>query len=136
MQPLSDHTGTTDATPVGKTDRDSDYDTMTDYHRRRRHAWDSDSSEEDDEQQRPESPWKNKDGVPLVLEAVNRKTRKDVSPSVVNPDPRNQILDDLTDLINEWKEKGYHPLIGIDANATLDETKFAEFLDRNQLVDV
>jgi hypothetical protein len=81
MQPLSDHTGTTDATPVGKTDRDSDYDTMTDYHRRRRHAWDSDSSEEDDEQQRPESPWKNKDGVPLVLEAVNRKTRKDVSPS-------------------------------------------------------
>ena len=45
-------------------------------------------------------------------------------------------MDDLTDLINEWKEKGYHPLIGIDANATLDETKFAEFLDRNQLVDV
>eukprot|EP01082_Thalassiosira_pseudonana_P000262 g12.t1 g12 contig1:28787-30398(-) len=58
------------------------------------------------------------------------------SAGVVNPDPRNQILDDLTDLINEWKEKGYHPLIGIDANATLDETRFAEFLDRNQLVDV
>ena len=39
------------------------------------------------------------------------------SAGVVNPDPRNQILDDLTDLITEWKEKGYHPLIGIDANS-------------------
>eukprot|EP00970_Alexandrium_tamarense_P008689 scaffold1658_cov117-Alexandrium_tamarense.AAC.1 len=62
-------------------DRDSDFDTMKDHHRRWRHAWDSDSSEEDDDQQRPESPWKNKDGVPLVLEAVNRKHRKDESPS-------------------------------------------------------
>jgi hypothetical protein len=78
---LSDYKGTTDATTVAKTDRDSDFDTMKDHHRRRRHAWDSDSSEEDDDQQRPESPWKNKDGVPLVLAAVNRKNRKDESPS-------------------------------------------------------
>jgi hypothetical protein len=78
----SSHTGTTEATLVDKTLRDSDYDTMKDYHRRRRHAWDSDSSEEDDDQRRPESSWKNKDGVPLALETVNRSTRKDVSPSI------------------------------------------------------
>eukprot|EP01082_Thalassiosira_pseudonana_P000282 g41.t1 g41 contig1:92296-93567(+) len=81
---LDDHTSTTDATLVGKTDRDSDYDTMKDYQRRRRHAWDSDSSEEDDVQRRPESPWKNKVGVPLVLEAANRRTRKDVPPPPIH----------------------------------------------------
>eukprot|EP00970_Alexandrium_tamarense_P011192 scaffold2391_cov126-Alexandrium_tamarense.AAC.1 len=55
---------------------------------------------------------------------------------VHNPDPRDQILDDMTDLITEWTVKGYHPIIGLDANASLDEARFARFLDRNNLIDV
>ena len=55
---------------------------------------------------------------------------------VHNPDPRDQILDDMTDLISEWTVKGYHPIIGLDANASLDEARFARFLDRNNLIDV
>ena len=68
---------------------------MKDYHRRRRHAWDSDSSEDDDEQRRRESPWKNKDGVSLALEAVNRRTRKNVSP-YTHSCPKSQVRKHLS----------------------------------------
>eukprot|EP01082_Thalassiosira_pseudonana_P016104 g13603.t1 g13603 contig9:20890-21486(+) len=55
---------------------------------------------------------------------------------VHNPDPRDEILDDMTDLISEWTAKGYHPIIGLDANASFDEARFAQFLDRNHHIDV
>jgi hypothetical protein len=42
----------------------------------------------------------------------------------------------MTDLISEWTVKGYHPIIGMDANASLDEARFSQFLDRNHLIDV
>lgn len=28
-----------------------------------------------------------------------------------NPDPRNKCLSDISDLISEWSQKGYHPLV-------------------------
>lgn len=52
------------------------------------------------------------------------------------PDPRNQVLADVTDVITEWKQKGYHPLVMGDFNADLDDKDFAEFVDVNNLHDL
>ena len=35
---------------------------------------------------------------------------------LLNPEPRHLILDDLTDLINEYRGKGYRPILMLDAN--------------------
>lgn len=42
---------------------------------------------------------------------------------IKKPDPRNRILDDVSDLLKEWGQLGYHPLIMIDANSKIDEGK-------------
>ena len=52
------------------------------------------------------------------------------------PDPRNQVLADVSDLITEWTQKGYHPLIMGDFNADLTEREFADFVDANNLYDL
>ena len=50
---------------------------------------------------------------------------------IENPDPRNSILEDISTLIYEWGEKGFHPLVMLDANATQDERQFSDFIDRD-----
>jgi hypothetical protein len=42
----------------------------------------------------------------------------------------------MTDLINEWSQLGYHPLIMLDANAELTEKQMSEFTLRHGLVDL
>ena len=52
------------------------------------------------------------------------------------PDPRNQLLDDLTVLISEWREKGYKPVVMGDFNADMTDPRFADFVNGNALIDV
>ena len=53
-----------------------------------------------------------------------------------SPDPRKAILDAITELINEWSQLGYHPLVMIDANAELTEKQMLEFTTRHGLIDL
>jgi hypothetical protein len=53
-----------------------------------------------------------------------------------SPDPRKSILDAITELINEWSQIGYHPLVMIDANAELYEKQMCEFITRHGLIDL
>jgi hypothetical protein len=55
---------------------------------------------------------------------------------IEKPDPRNSILDDISDLLLEWGQKGYHPLVLMDANSTMDERNMAEFTKRHGLHDL
>jgi hypothetical protein len=55
---------------------------------------------------------------------------------IEKPDPRNSILDDISDLLLEWGQKGHHPLVLMDANLTMDETNMAEFMKRHGLHDL
>jgi hypothetical protein len=55
---------------------------------------------------------------------------------IENPDPRNSILEDISTLIYEWGEKGFHPLVMLDANATQDKRQFSDFIERHDLKDI
>ena len=56
----------------------------------------------------------------------------------VNPDPRNQVLHDLTSFIDEQKLEGYEIILMMDANeaAKAKNSKITEFVTRNSLHDV
>ena len=49
------------------------------------------------------------------------------------PDPRNCIFQAMSNVIGTWgdKDKGFHPLIMMDANSTIDDTKFSEFIQEH-----
>ena len=55
---------------------------------------------------------------------------------IENPDPRNQVLSDVTDLITEWSQKGYHPLVMGDFNADITDKQLANFFAANNLHDL
>ena len=56
----------------------------------------------------------------------------------LNPDPRTQVLTDLTTFINEKKEEGCEVILMMDANDDWEEhnSKLATFIDENVLIDV
>ncbi|KAL7549687.1 hypothetical protein ACHAWF_012950 [Thalassiosira exigua] len=63
------------------------------------------------------------DGTGLIVFTAYRQ-------GVQNPDPRNKILDDITDLISEWGKKGYHPLVMGDLNPRDNDKKLDEFIEK------
>lgn len=55
---------------------------------------------------------------------------------IAAPDPRNMVLEDVSTLLAEWGQRGFHPLVMIDANAPWDETNFTRFNAQHGLVDI
>ena len=53
-----------------------------------------------------------------------------------NPDPRNQVFKNMSSLLEEWMGKGYHPMVMIDSNSDINETKLKEFTDQHGLSDL
>ena len=53
-----------------------------------------------------------------------------------SPDPRQQILDDITELITEWRSCNFQPIVMMDANTDLSETHLREFVEENDLFDL
>ncbi|KAL7526267.1 hypothetical protein ACHAWF_005244, partial [Thalassiosira exigua] len=58
------------------------------------------------------------------------------SEGIANPDPRNQILDDITALIADHRQNGFHPLIMGDFNVSDKDPHFEDFLLANNLHDL
>lgn len=55
---------------------------------------------------------------------------------IKNPDPRNAVLNSVSTILSEWGQKGYHPLVMIDANSQIDEKKFKTFIAQHGLIDL
>lgn len=53
-----------------------------------------------------------------------------------SPDPRNEIFKNMSKVLEEWTLKGYHPLVMIDANSEITETKLQEFTQKYGLHDI
>ena len=53
-----------------------------------------------------------------------------------NPDPRNQLFEDLTTLITEWTGRGYHPIVMGDLNTPPNDPELVSFMDKNGLYDI
>ena len=53
-----------------------------------------------------------------------------------NPDPRNQVLKNMSSILDEWMGKGFHPLVMIDSNSDINESKLREFNDLHGLSDL
>lgn len=55
---------------------------------------------------------------------------------IKKPDPKNMVLDDISDVLLEWGQKGYRPIVLMDANSTTDEQHLQEFMERHGLIDL
>ncbi len=55
---------------------------------------------------------------------------------IKNPDPRNQVFEDISKIIGEWKGKGYHPIVMGDLNTVSDDPELVRFMEVNGLVDL
>jgi hypothetical protein len=53
-----------------------------------------------------------------------------------NPDPRNIVLDDVSAMLHEWGDRGYHPLVLMDANSDIDERNLNRFIQQHGLLDL
>ena len=53
-----------------------------------------------------------------------------------SPDPRNETFTNMAKVLEEWTLKGYHPLIMIDANSEITETKLHDFTQKYGLHDI
>lgn len=53
-----------------------------------------------------------------------------------HPDPREAVLRDASDVLHEWGNRGYHPLIMMDANADIDESRLESFIKQHGLIDL
>ena len=53
-----------------------------------------------------------------------------------NPDPKNQILNDVTDIIQEWTQRGFHPIIAGDFSSDPRDPGMVRFMERNALTDL
>jgi hypothetical protein len=54
----------------------------------------------------------------------------------VNPDPRLSVLEAMSEVLQEWGNQGYHPLIMMDANGELDEEQLRDFVQEHGLYDL
>ena len=48
-----------------------------------------------------------------------------------NPDPKNQILADVTDIIQKWTQRGFHPIVTEDFNSEPSDPAMVRFIERN-----
>jgi hypothetical protein len=53
-----------------------------------------------------------------------------------SPDPRNNIFQRITTVLNEWEQRGYHPIVTMDANSTTNDNSLREFMIRHNLRDI
>jgi hypothetical protein len=52
-----------------------------------------------------------------------------------SPDPRNNIFRRMSDIISTWEQRGYHPIVMIDANSDLHDGPMREFMICHNLRD-
>ena len=53
-----------------------------------------------------------------------------------NPDPKNQVLADVTDIIQEWSQRGFHPIVAGDFTSEPSDPPMVQFIERNELIDL
>jgi hypothetical protein len=53
-----------------------------------------------------------------------------------NPDPRLMVLVAIREVLNEWMNRGYHPLVMMDANGEFDDPQLASFIQEYKLYDL
>ena len=53
-----------------------------------------------------------------------------------SPDPRNNIFQRITEIISEWEQRGYHPIVMIDANSELNDSNMQQFMIKHNLRDL
>jgi hypothetical protein len=53
-----------------------------------------------------------------------------------NPDPRLSVLEAMSEVLQEWGNRGYHPLVMMDANGELDEEQLGDFVQEHGLYDL
>jgi hypothetical protein len=53
-----------------------------------------------------------------------------------NPDPRQRVLQAISEVLHEWGNLGYHPLVMMDANGELDDPQLCEFIEEHGLHDL
>ena len=49
---------------------------------------------------------------------------------------KNQSLNDVTDIIQEWTQRGFHPIVAGDFNSEPSDPAMVRFIERNGLVDL
>jgi hypothetical protein len=54
----------------------------------------------------------------------------------INPDPRFSVLEAMSEVLQEWGNRGYHPLVMMDANGELDEAQLKDFIQEHGLYDL
>ena len=86
----------------------------------------------------------------LTLSSASNKRRSKAGPNtaylrqcnemrvkgVKEPDPRNQILKDLTKIIHEYAAKGYHLMVMGDFNDVRRLKEMEDFMEENNLIDI
>jgi hypothetical protein len=55
---------------------------------------------------------------------------------IKNPDPRQMILHSKSEVLHEWGNRGYHPLVMMDANGEMDDSQLADFIQEHDLHDL
>jgi hypothetical protein len=55
---------------------------------------------------------------------------------VKNPDPRVATLEAISEVLAEWGEKGYHPLVFMDANSKYEAKDMEDFIAKHGLKDL
>jgi hypothetical protein len=55
---------------------------------------------------------------------------------IKEPDPRLMILHSISEILQEWGNRGYHPLVMMDANGEMDDTQLADFIQEHDLYDL
>ncbi|KAL7506238.1 hypothetical protein ACHAXN_003506 [Cyclotella atomus] len=53
-----------------------------------------------------------------------------------SPDPRLSVLEAISEVLQEWGNRGYHPLVMMDANGELDEEQLKNFVQEHELYDL
>jgi hypothetical protein len=58
------------------------------------------------------------------------------SEGIKDPDPRQMILQSMSEVLQEWGDRGYHPLVMMDANGQMDDSQLSEFIQEHDLHDL
>jgi hypothetical protein len=53
-----------------------------------------------------------------------------------HPDPRLMILQSISEVLREWGNRGYHPLVMMDPNGELDDPQLNDFVQEHGLHDL
>jgi hypothetical protein len=58
------------------------------------------------------------------------------SEGIKEPDPRLMVLQAISEVLHEWGNRSYHPLVMMDANGELDDPQLRDFVDEHGLFDL